>query len=183
MSKSLEQLIDELIRREGGYVNHPADKGGPTNWGITQAVARANGYTGDLRQLPRATAEAIYEKLYWKAPGFDRVATASPKIALELFDTGVNMGPGTAATFLQRALNVLNRQGKDYPDLAVDGRIGPRTVAALQALLKARGRDGEKVMLRALDCLQGERYIRLAEANPSQEAFVFGWLLHRIGEL
>ena len=46
-------LIDALIDREGGFVDHPADSGGPTCFGITQAVARAHGYAGPMRQLPR----------------------------------------------------------------------------------------------------------------------------------
>ena len=55
--------IDEVIAREGGYGHHPADRGGPTNFGITQAVARANGYAGDMRKLPRTLAETIYRRL------------------------------------------------------------------------------------------------------------------------
>ena len=51
----------------------------------------------------------------------------------ELFDTGVNMGPNVASAFLQRALNALNRGARDYPDLAVDGRIGAATLAAIEA--------------------------------------------------
>ena len=63
-------LIDALIEREGGYVNHPADKGGPTCFGITEAVARAHGYSGSMRQLPRDEAAAIYRRLYWLRPRF-----------------------------------------------------------------------------------------------------------------
>jgi lysozyme family protein len=103
-------------------------------------------------------------------------------VAAELFDTGVNMGPGVAVTFLQRALTALNRNGKDYPDLVPDGRIGPRTLAALDGFLAARGkRGGETVLLRALEALQGERYLRLAERRPANEAFLYGWLANRIG--
>ena len=57
-------LIDPLLDREGGYVNHPSDRGGPTAYGITQAVARANGYYGPMRALPREEAVAIYRRLY-----------------------------------------------------------------------------------------------------------------------
>ena len=97
---SVGTLIDELIEREGGFVFHSADLGGPTRYGITQAVARANGYQGEMRHLPRAEAAAIYRLLYWDRPGFDEVAKRSPRLAGELFDTGVNMGPAVAATFL-----------------------------------------------------------------------------------
>ncbi|HMP47003.1 MAG TPA: glycosyl hydrolase 108 family protein, partial [Sphingopyxis sp.] len=91
-----DALIDAVIDREDGYVNHPADRGGPTCWGITEAVARAEGYAGPMRNLPRAEAAAIYRRLYWLRPGFDQVAKRAAAIAAELFDTGVNMGTGTA---------------------------------------------------------------------------------------
>jgi lysozyme family protein len=95
----------------------------------------------------------------------------------------VNMGPAVAVTFLQRALTALNRGGKDYPDLTPDGRIGPVTLAALDAFLATRGTSsGETVLLRALEALQGERYLRLAERRPANEAFLYGWLANRIGE-
>jgi len=101
----------------------------------------------------------------------------------ELFDTGVNMGPAVAVTFLQRALTALNRNGADFPDLVPDGRIGAQTLAALDAFLKLRGAAmGETVLLRALEALQGERYLRLAERRPANEAFLYGWLANRIGD-
>jgi len=178
----VDELIDELIEREGGFVSHPADRGGPTRYGITEAVARAHGYAGPMNQLPRDEAAAIYRRLYWLRPRFDQVAERAPRVAAELFDTGANMGPAVAATFLQRALTALNRGGNDFPDLVPDGRIGPATIAALDAFLEARGAlGGETVMLRALEALQGERYLRLAEKRPANEAFLYGWLANRIG--
>jgi lysozyme family protein len=178
----VDSLIDALMDREGGYVDNPADKGGPTCFGITQAVARANGYCGPMRQLPRAEAVAIYKHLYWLGPGLDQVARRSARIAAELFDTGANMGPAVAVTFLQRALTALNRNGSDYPDLTPDGRIGAQTLAALDAFLKLRGQSGgETVLLRALEALQGERYLRLAERRPANEVFLYGWLANRVG--
>jgi lysozyme family protein len=179
----VDGLIDGLIDREGGYVSHAADKGGPTCFGITEAVARAHGYAGPMRQLPRSEAAAIYRRLYWQRPRFDEVAKRSRALASELFDTGVNMGPAVAATFLQRALTALNRGRKDYPDLTPDGRIGAVTLAALDTFLKARGQSsGETVLLRAMEALQGERYLRLAERRPANEAFLYGWLANRIGD-
>lgn len=179
--KTIDDLISALIEREGGFANHPEDKGGPTCFGITEAVARANGYLGPMRQLSRAQASEIYKRLYWLGPAFDQVASRSVEVAAELFDTGVNMGPAVAATFLQRALTALNRNGQDYADLVPDGRIGSATLAALDCFLKVRGRTGETVLLHALDALQGERYVRLAERRPANEAFLYGWLMNRIG--
>ena len=179
----VDNLVDALIDREGGFVNNHADKGGPTCFGITEAVARAHGYAGPMRSLPRSDAAAIYRRLYWRRPGLDEVAKRSARLAAELFDTGVNMGPADAVTFLQRALTPLNRNGKDYADLTPDGRVGPATLAALDTFLRIRGRtSGEPVLLRALEALQGERYLRLAERRPANEAFLYGWLANRIGE-
>jgi lysozyme family protein len=93
------------------------------------------------------------------------------------------MGPAVAVTFLQRALTALNRSGKDYADLVPDGRIGDVTLAALDAYFAVRGQSGgQTVLLRALEALQGERYLRLAERRPANEAFLYGWLANRIGE-
>jgi lysozyme family protein len=176
-------LVDQLIDREGGYISNPADKGGPTRFGITEHVARLRGYQGPMQQFPREEAVKIYTDLYWTRPRFGEVAVRSARIAAELFDTGVNMGPDVASTFLQRALTALNRNAKDYPDLVPDGKIGEVTLAALDGFLKARGASGEKVLLKALEALQGERYVRLAERRPANETFLYGWLANRIGEM
>jgi lysozyme family protein len=177
----IDELIDDVIEREGGYVNHPADRGGPTCWGITEAVARRQGYSDDMHALPQSDAAGIYKRLYWIAPAFDKIAEVAPKLAAELFDTGINMGTGTATGFLQRALNALNRNAQDYGDLTVDRRIGPATLHALHAFLRQRGKAGEDVLLKAVEALQGAHYVRLAETRPSQEAFLYGWLSNRIG--
>ena len=177
---TIDDLIDTVIDREGDYSNHPADRGGPTRYGITQAVARADGYGGDMRAFPRDRACALYRRVYWQRPAFDRVAAYAPLTASELFDTGVNMGPPTAATFLQRALNALNRGASDYPDIAVDGTVGARTLAALDRFVAVR-RTGDAVLVKAIEALQGERYLALAERRPANEAFLYGWLAGRIG--
>lgn len=177
----IDALIDAVLDREGGYVNHPADRGGATRFGITEAVARANGFVGDMRAFSRPAAIAIYRRLYWTRPGFDRVAERAPRVAAELFDTGVNMGPAVAAGFLQRALNALNRGASDYPDVLLDGRIGAETLAALDRFLATRRTAGETVLVRAIEALQGERYLSLAERRPANEAFLYGWLANRVG--
>lgn len=178
---NIEQLLDKLIQREGGYSNHPADRGGPTKWGITEHVARTFGYAGAIKDLSQETAKQIYRQTYWKGPHFDSIATITPIIAEELFDTGVNMGPAIAIGFLQRALNALNRNGKDFPDIAVDKVLGPRTIKALHSFISVRGKGGEKVLLKAIDALQGEHYITLAEHRPANKAFLYGWISNRIG--
>lgn len=178
---TIEKLIDDVIAIEGDYSNHPADRGGPTRWGVTEAVARRHGYAGDMRHFPYAEAVAIYKRNYWARPGFDKISANAPVLAEELFDTGINMGPAIAAGFLQRALNALNRNGQDFSDIATDRKIGPQTIGALQQFLNKRGDSGETVLLKAVEALQGERYIKLAEQRPANEAFLYGWLANRIG--
>lgn len=170
-----KEVIDAVIAAEKGYVDHPDDRGGPTNWGITQAVARANGYTGHMRGLPEALAREIYERRYIREPKFDLIYEVSPKIGMELIDTGVNMGPAKPAEFLQRWLNGFNFDGSKYSDLFVDGRVGAVTASTLKAFLKWRGEKGTTALLRGLNSSQGERYLAIAEANVSQRKFLFGW--------
>ncbi|ARG17568.1 hypothetical protein B7L44_13795 [Acinetobacter nosocomialis] len=178
---SVDNYIDELIKREGGYVNNPNDRGGATNFGITEAVARVNGWKGPMRDLPLDLAKQIYKQQYWINPRFDQVNTLSPSIAEELLDTGVNCGVAFAKPLLQRALNLLNNQGKGgWPDLAVDGIYGSATLGALKNFLAKRGKDGEKVMLKVLNIMQGQRYIEICERNPTQEQFFYGWISNRI---
>ena len=110
---TINAIIEDVLANEGGYVNDPRDAGGETNFGITIATARANGFTGPMKTMTRDFARGVYVKQYVEAPGFDKIAAISPSIGAELVDTGVNMGPKVAAQFLQRALNGLNNQGKD----------------------------------------------------------------------
>lgn len=173
-------MLEGLLQREGGFVDHPDDRGGATNWGITQAVARVHGWRGGMRDLPRDVALEIYRQRYWVGPRFDSVAELSAAVAGEMFDTSVNMGPGVAVMMLQRSLNALNRQERDWADVVADRRVGPATLAALAALLRVRGEAGETVLLKALNALQGARYIELAEARAANESFLHGWLMHRV---
>jgi len=170
-------IIDGIIDREGGYVNDPADSGGETNFGITVAVARANGYNESMRDMPRQVAFDIYCAKYWDSVKGDQIFQLSENVADEVVDTSVNMGPGRAGKFLQRALNVLNDRTKLYSDLTVDGDIGPATLSALAAYLDIRS---ELPLVRALNCLQGAFYIELAEKREKDERFVYGWLKHRV---
>src|SRR3546814_3272490 len=101
---------------------------------------------------------------------------SSDLIAAELFDTGVNMGPQVPVGFLQRALNAFNREQRDYADIVVDRQIGPKTMSALNAFLRLRTPGGETVLMKAMEALQGERYLSLAERRPANEAFLYGWM-------
>lgn len=180
MTQAIQQIINEVIRAEGTYSNNPADRGGETMFGITVAVARANGYTGLMRDMPRSVAEGIYRKRYVTEPKFDLVVQVNEAVGLEVIDTGVNMGPSRAAEFLQRWLNGFNLPGSGYQDLFVDGRVGSLTIEALKRYLARRGREGETVLLRGLNSTQGNRYLELTEANKTQRTFLYGWVRARV---
>ena len=114
---NFDTAFDRLIGHEGGYSNHPDDPGGETMWGVTIAVARANGYKGPMRDMPRDTAKAIYRWQYWDKVQADRMPFP---LAFQVFDAAVNHGTSQAAKLLQRAAGV-----------ADDGIIGPKTLAAV----------------------------------------------------
>lgn len=175
---------DALIKVEGReFTDDPLDSGGATKFGVTEKTARAYGYDGEMRDLPEETAKQIAKSEYWDVMDLDEVEEMSPSIAHELFDTGYNAGPDRAVTYLQRALNALNRSYLPVPDfdeVTADGKIGPRTLGALRGYLHKRGVDGHKVMLRVLNGLQVAGYVRLTEQRTKDERFLFGWVLHRV---
>lgn len=152
-----DQSFNKLLGHEGGYVNHPNDPGGETNWGITVAVARQHGYTGSMRDLSQDVARRIYKAAYW-----DKVqADALPaKVRYAVFDAAVNSGPGQAARWLQRALGV-----------ADDGRIGPITIAY------ARQADPEALVMKML-----AQRLRFMTSLTAWSSFSRGWA-RRIADL
>lgn len=179
------QTAYSVVRQnEGGYANNKKDRGGETYKGIARnsfpawAGWRIVDYYKDHVKNFEASLEKdkplqelvlqFYQDNFWKRLSLDSVT--DQRIATELFDTGVNMGTGIAATFLQRVLNVSNREGREYPDLLVDGDLGPKTIT----ILNHHPRPSE--VLKALNCLQGARYIAICEANPSQEVFFQAWM-------
>jgi lysozyme family protein len=177
---SVDKIIDAIIKAEGGYSDDKSDLGGKTKYGITESVARANGYYGDMRDLPESFARQVYKNKYWFEPKFDKVATLSEAVAEELTDTGVNCGVSFAKPLLQEALNLLNRQQADYKDLAVDGNIGPATLGALGSYLMKRGKEGEAVLVRVLNIMQGARYIEISKVRAANEDFFYGWIKNRV---
>lgn len=192
MSDIFDSFAPGLLQREGGgaYTDRAADKGGPTRWGIDAETLGAWRKLGrpataaEVQALGQTEALTIYRQRYFVLPGFDRVAAVSPRVAEELLDTGVNMGPQWPSTWLQRSLNLCNRQGADFADVVVDGGVGAKTVQALQALIQRRGvRAAEDLMLTCLNGFQFERYVAITEAggpNGAQEQNFVGWMANRI---
>lgn len=115
-----DTAFDRLIAHEGGFVDHPSDPGGATNFGISQ-----RSYPGeDIRGMTLARAKAIYLRDFWGPAGCDAVPDAS---RFDLFDMAVNSGVSRAVKTLQRAVG--ERE---------DGIIGPRTLQAAQSMPAAR---------------------------------------------
>lgn len=136
MSKmTYDEALKRVLAHEGGYTNHPADPGGPTNYGITIADYRRHVKPGataaDVRAMKVEEAKAIYRAKYWDALRCDDLPAG---VDYAVFDYGVNSGIGRAARVLQRVLG-----------LADDGQIGPQTIAAL------RPRDAKVVVAAICD--------------------------------
>ena len=117
---NFESAVNKLLGLEGGYSDHFADNGGKTMYGITEAKARRVGYRGDMRELPLDLAKQIYKRDYWDVVKADELPAA---VRYVVFDAAVNSGTGQSSKWLQRACGVVD-----------DGVIGPKTVAAANAL-------------------------------------------------
>jgi lysozyme family protein len=187
-----DDVLKVTLGFEGGYSNDKNDRGGETNLGITAGtLARAHkaGIVphADVKVLTRSEAAAIYKAFYWDAIGAGKMPEP---LDLILFDACVNHGPGGAGKLLQEALNALLSGNP----LAVDGAIGPKTWAALDAVLEAD--EGvtralptlePHALLRYLcvDCLmnRAEMFDGIADRNASQRGFLRGWIHQRVVKL
>ena len=130
MQGNYGRCLTFVLKHEGGYTNHPADKGGPTKFGITWRVWRDYCHINDLPQTPinRITVEdagGVYRRNYWNVVAGDWLAAG---VDYAVFDGGVNSGTHRGAKWLQRAINRCLPKGEAR--IKVDGRIGPVTIAA-----------------------------------------------------
>jgi len=176
-----EDAYNDLIKDEGGYVNDPDDSGGETYKGISRRYnpdwtgwkiidnykENKENFKDFLKtdvQLDNLV-QAYYKANYWlKFKGNDLPYI----IAEELFEQSVNLGTWkTAGINLQKALNLLNRNGKLFKDLTVDGLVGPTTLKAVSLVKSTR-------LLKVLNGLQFMRYYELDKKNPTLEKYV-GW--------
>ena len=166
---------------EAGYVNDIDDAGGETYDGISRKYneswrgwkiidyAKPN-FTKKIKLQIEPHKKTFYKERYWDT--FRSDDFESQAIAEELFDTGVNMGVARTAQFLQRALNYLNKNGKLYKDILVDGYIGNKTLSVLEIIMQ---RNEEPLLLKILNVLQARQYLDYMKKHPEQEKFVRGW--------
>lgn len=145
-----ELAIPLTLEFEGGYTNDPADPGGATNFGITQADMPGV----DMRTITVQQATAYYQEHYWK-PLYNEID--SQAVANKLFDMGVNMGVGTAVRLLQTALAV-----------AIDGVFGPGTLAAAN--------NAGDSLLAPYKVVLAKHYQNIVAAHPERVKFLAGWL-------
>jgi lysozyme family protein len=176
---------DITLAHEGGYDNDPDDAGGETykgvarkyyptwaGWAIIDAAKEEPNFPENLKDnvVLDSMIREFYKINYWNRVGGDDLS--EQLLANELFDTGVNMGVSRAVEFLQKALNVLNKNGKLYDDIGEDGKFGNDTVNALSAYLST---DSVNLLLKIINVLQGMHYINYMIKNPTQEKYARGW--------
>ncbi len=147
---NFDQAFDALLGHEGGYSDHAADPGGKTRYGITEAVARAAGYPGDMRDLPIDLAKRIAFENYWTPAGCEEWPAG---IRFDVFDVAYNSGVATAVKMIQRAAFA-----------EADGTLGPKTRLAVKA-------TNPLVLLARIN---GARLAYLADL-PTWPTFGKGW--------
>jgi len=172
------------MSHEGGYGNDPDDVGGETYKGISRVYNPSwvgwqvvdNLKSGDdfpknleLSEELQHLVKQCYKEKYFDPFRGDKMPR---ELALEMFDTGVNMGVGRAVKFMQIALNVLNRNGKLYQDQVADGDYGPTTHKCLTKYLHT---DNEMLLCKIINVLQGNHYINYMTKSPKQEKYARGW--------
>ena len=149
--KNFDEIIEQVLEHEGGYVNDPKDLGGETKYGITKRF-----YPDvDIKNLTIEQAKEIYKKDYWDK---NRVESLPQNLWHIYFDMCVNMGKRTAVKVLQRAANNKGR------NIEVDGGLGPMTIGALKG-----------VELDRVRAFRVKYYVDLITARPEQEKFYLGW--------
>ena len=154
--RDFDEIIDVVLKHEGGYVNDPADPGGETNFGI----AKRSHPDVDIKNLTEEGAKKIYKEVYWDG---NKVESLPDDLWHIYFDMCVNQGKGRAVKILQRAANAKGA------NLKVDGGLGPKTIAAVSDALV--GRNG----LKRVRAYRVKYYADLVTRKPELEKFYFGW--------
>lgn len=155
-----EDALEKVLKREGGYVDHPDDRGGATNYGITIKTLGAHlgrkATKEEVKNLDMEVVEEIYLKNYWDPLRLDFVD--DPRLQSMLFDQAVNRGPDRVI-----------RQWQEVIEVGVDGRVGPITLSKTNSL------KAEKVMLDFIKATQIS-YAKIVRNDHSQAVFIVGWI-------
>lgn len=160
--------IGLILKHEGGYSNHAADKGGPTNFGVTQATySRWLGREAtidDVKNMTEEEAREIYESMYFTGP---RIHTLPEPPQTLILDMSINHGPRNAIRMLQRTINLA-----EFGPCDVDGVMGPQTRRLAERAANAMGNYFQNAVVEE----RIKFYHKIVENNPSQEVFLRGWL-------
>lgn len=156
------KAIKFVLLNEGGYVDHPVDEGGPTNWGITMNTLshwrKVTCSADDIMGLSSSEAIEIYQEEYWNRLMLNMVD--DDVIATILFDSGVSRGVGTAVVDIQRVLRV-----------HADGMMGPQTIRAINFATP-------KLRLSIEFIKRAQRaYLKIVQEKPAQLVFLNGWIM------
>lgn len=167
MAQTVQDLIGDILRREGGYVNHPNDRGGPTNRGITQATLSTwlgrPATIAEVQQLDEDTARHIYETTYFTGPRLDRLPRV---VQAQVMDCAVNMGPKPAIKLVQAVINAAGFGPVDH-----DGVLGPQTIRAAESAATGMGPlFGDAIAIERIAF-----YRDVVRRRPDQAVFLGGW--------
>jgi lysozyme family protein len=157
----IDEIITDILKAEGWdkYTNHPADRGGPTKWGIT--LKAWGDYLGkpvtdwNVKGIKEAEARVFYREKYIVGPGFH--ALSSDFLKALVVDAAVNHGPRAATKWLQRAAGVQQ-----------DGALGPITIRQVN-------RTDDVVLALKFLAYRVKFYGYLVTRDPSQAVFAHGW--------
>ncbi|MEZ6096352.1 MAG: glycosyl hydrolase 108 family protein [Pirellulaceae bacterium] len=184
-----EIAFDETMIQEGGYVNDPDDRGGETYRGVARAFHGdwpgwkivdqiKSDFPNDFKDhLDQSEAmdqlvRDFYRAKFWNVIQGDEISDQA--LANELFDTGVHQGTSSVVKYWQEALNLLNRNERDYPNIEIDGKAGVQTLETTEKFY--RRNPNSTALVKILNIMQGHRYLELARKTPSQKKFMHGWL-------
>ena len=173
--KTVDQIIEDILTQEGGYVDDPDDRGGATKYGVSLRYVKGLGMEFDLNDdgvvdsrdielVTKADAAHVYRRDFFLRPRIDQLPE---KLWPQLFDISVNMGGHRAIEFAQKVANFWGA------DLTEDGRMGPQTRAGVELAVK---RAGFPKFNNLLVYHRQKFYVRLTEKRASQKRFLKGWL-------
>lgn len=172
MKTQFEEIIEEVLEAEGGFVNDPDDKGGATNFGVTQQsysnFLGSSASVDDVRNMTREEAKECYKKDFWIPAKVDRMPDNLKHI---YFDMVVNMGRKNAGKILQQAVNTK----KNSAVLDVDGIVGSGSLSHIPDLT-LNDVLVERSMFFANNCFDGSRFAKRTRQNK----FLRGWIFHRV---
>jgi lysozyme family protein len=165
---TVDEMVDTILAHEGGYVNDPSDRGGATNFGVTQRTYSAwlgrPASIDDVKAMRVETAREIYLANYYYKP---RINGLPEKAQALVFDCAINHGPRRAIKFVQTVINLAG-----FGVIIVDGICGPDTMGRAQQASEAMG----DYFVNAIADERIDFYQAIVRNDPTQNRFIRGWL-------